>query len=298
MAQPMTHIRRRVSDFTGTQVAVLFVILALVSSIPIWTHPLPPLSDYVNHLARMHVIAVAGIDPSLSQFYEIEWRILPNLVMDLIVPLAAKFMSIYRAGQAFTVLTFVLIMSGTLALNRALFERWSVLPLAAFPLLYNHVFLVGTMNYLFGIGLALWALAAWVVLRERHFLLRAAVSLAFVIGLFFCHLFTVGLYGMALLALELWRLCERWRRPTGRELLDFGGTGLPFLPVIPMLLKSPTWSLATDNHWEPRGKIDGLIYAIEVYSDIVTVALVAIAAVALGWAIRHRVIRFHPLGWM
>ena len=76
-------------------------------------------------------------------------------------------MDIYRAGQVFTIAAFVLILSGTLALNRALFGYWSALPLVAAPLLYNGVLLVGVMNYVFGIGLALWALAAWVALRER-----------------------------------------------------------------------------------------------------------------------------------
>ena len=38
------------------------------------------------------------------------------------------------------------------ALNRALIGRWSVFPLFTFPLVYNYVFLVGLMNYLFGIG--------------------------------------------------------------------------------------------------------------------------------------------------
>jgi len=32
----------------------------------IWTHPLPPLSDYVNHLARMHVIATLAKNRSLQ----------------------------------------------------------------------------------------------------------------------------------------------------------------------------------------------------------------------------------------
>jgi len=48
------------------------------------------------------------------------------------------------------------------------------------------------MNYVFGIGLSLWALVAWVWLRERNVLLRLAVSTLFVLGLFFCHLFAVG----------------------------------------------------------------------------------------------------------
>ena len=52
---PASRPRRRWIEFTGTQVGVLFLALILVASIPVFTHPLPPLEDYVNHLARMHV---------------------------------------------------------------------------------------------------------------------------------------------------------------------------------------------------------------------------------------------------
>ena len=117
-------------------------------------------------------------------------------------------MNVFVAGQIYTIASFVLIMSGTLALNRRLYGHWSVLPLIAFPLLYNNVFLVGTMNYVFGIGLSLWALVVWIWLRERNIMLRLAVSTLFVLALFFCHLFSVGLYGLGLLAFELNRLWE------------------------------------------------------------------------------------------
>jgi len=55
-AEP-TMTRHRTTGFTGGQIAVLFAAFTLLISIPIWTHPLPPLSDYVNHLARMQVLA-------------------------------------------------------------------------------------------------------------------------------------------------------------------------------------------------------------------------------------------------
>ena len=293
-----TRPLRRSTDFSGPQTAVLFVVFALVASIPVITHPVPPLTDYVNHLARMHVIATIDNDADLSRFYEIDWQIIPNLMMDLVIPRLERFMSIYHAGQVFTVATFVLILSGTLALNRALFGSWSVLPLVAFPLLYNHVFLVGVMNYMFGLGLALWALAAWVRLRERIWPLRLLVSAAFVLALFFCHLFAVALYGMGLFAIELHRLWGLRERPRGWRIADFIATGLPFLPVVPLLLKSPTWQLAGENYWDQQGKIDGLLYIIEVYSDLVAFLLTAIAAAAIGWAARHRLLRLHPVGWL
>src|SRR5436853_3069803 len=223
--------------FRAGQIAILFIALAAIASIPILLYPWPPLSDYINHLARMHVIATVGSDRDLALFYQIEWQVIPNLMMDLIVPILQRVMNVYLAGQAYTIMTFVLILSGTLALNRQLYRYWSVLPLIAFQLLYNNVFLVGTMNYLFGIGLALWALTTWVALRERALALRLAVSTLFVLALFFCHLFAVGVYGLGLLAFELHRLLALRRReplPLDRPMqrrvpawADFVASGLP-----------------------------------------------------------------------
>jgi hypothetical protein len=288
---------RRTAEFSGAQVAVLFAALALVAAIPIITHPLPPLSDYVNHLARMHVIASIGRDADLSRFYEIDWQIIPNLMMDLVVPRLTAFMTVYHAGQLFTIATFVLIGSGTLVLNRALFGSWSVLPLISLPLLYNHMFLVGVMNYMFGIGLALWGLALWILLRERFWAIRLLVSGAIVLALFFCHLFAVGIYGLGLLAIELTRLWMTRERPLLPRLVDFVAAGLPFLPVVPLLLRSPTWDLAGEFFWEKLGKIDGLVYVVEVYSDIVAFLLIGGVAAGAVWAARHRLLRLHPVGW-
>ena len=258
----------------------------------------------------MHVIASIGRDPDLALFYEIHWQVIPNLMMDLIVPILQRVMNVYLAGQVYTIMSFVLILSGTLALNRRLYGRWSVLPLIAFPLLYNSVFLVGTMNYLFGIGLSLWALATWAALRERGMFLRLMTSTLFVLALFFCHLFAVGVYALGLFAFELQRLLTLARRTapelsskdagTGRPsaLVDFVASGLPFLPVVPLLLISPTWTLRWDVTWELQGKLNGLLFVIEVYSRSATFFLAAIVAIAAAWAIRHRALQFHPFGWV
>jgi hypothetical protein len=226
-------------------------------------------------------------------------------MMDLIVPILQRAMNVYLAGQVYTIMTFVLILSGTLALNCQLYRHWSVLPLIAFPLLYNNVFLVGTMNYLFGIGLALWALTSWVALRERAPVLRLTVSTLFVLALFFCHLFAVGVYGLGLLAFELQRLLAMRREPLDRLVerrippwVDFVASGIPFLPVVPLLLMSPTWTLRWDLTWELNGKLKGLLFVIEVYSRSATFFLATIVAIAALFAMRYRALRFHPFGWM
>ena len=293
--------------FGKRAIAILFTVLLAITAIPILLHPLPPLSDYVNHLARMHVIAAINSDPDLARYYEVDWQVIPNLMMDLVVPQFERLMNVYLAGQLYTLLSFALIVSGTLALHRRLFGRWSPLPLLAFPLLYNNVFLVGTMNYVAGIGLMLWAVTTWMALRERSWLIRLPVSAAFVLALFFCHLFALGVYGLALLAFELHRLWASFRQARSvspalatRRLpgwtADFVATGLPFLPVLPLLMMSPTWGLWQGFSWELAGKIDGLIYVIEVYSHSVALLLIGIVAFLAGWALRDRALSFHAFG--
>lgn len=285
---------RRPHDLPPRVIALLFVVCLALAAVPIITHPIPPLSDYVNHLARMQIIAVAKQDPDLARFYYLDWSILPNLMMDLLVPVIDKVTDIYTAGEIYTLLCFALITGGTLALNRALFGVWSALPLLAFPLLYNGVFLIGVMNYYFGIGLSLCALTCWVLLRDRPWPWRYLVSTAFVIALFFCHLFAAGVYGVGLLAYEV----DRLRQGRGAWLPRIGAfvsAGLPFLPILPLLMASPTWGLSGENMWEPRGKVDGIEWVVNVYFDYVAVALTAIVVGAGVWAARHRLLYVHSL---
>lgn len=304
-----TRRARRAADFSKGRIAVLFAALFAIAAVPILLNPLPPISDYVNHLARMHIIAAGNSDPFLHRYYEVNWQVIPNLMMDMIVPLFERVMNVYLAGQAYTLLSFTLIISGTLALHRALFGRWSALPLIAFPLLYNDMFLVGTMNFVFGIGLMLWALATWVALRERRRVLRLSVSALFVLGLFFCHLFALGVYAIGLFAFESHRLCGTYlsiRRISGRVsarrslpgfIVDYVLTGLPFLPVPLLLMLSPTSGL-WDFVWSLQGKGDGALAAIRAYSDALAYAFAAIFVAAAALALRYRALSFHGFGWV
>ena len=285
-------------DFKQSTIAALFVAIIAIASIPVITHTLPPLADYINHLGRTYIINHAGSDPDLARFYFIKWEVLPNLMIDVAMLALTPFMDIYRAGQVFTITAFVVILSGTLALNRALFGYWSALPLVAAPLLYNGVLLVGVMNYVFGIGLALWALAAWVALREKSWPWRLTVSMLFAVALFFCHLYAVGIYGLVVLAFELRRMWEKRAEPIVPTLIAFVSAGIPFLLVIALLSVSPTLRSVNAYYWTVNGKIDGLFMAVDVYYAAVAFALMASALAATVWALRHGMLRFHPAGWV
>ena len=292
------HRFGRAGDFRPSTIAVLFVVLMAAASIPIATHPLPPLADYANHLARMHVIDAIDTDPDLARFYEVDWQMIPNLMIDLVVPVLHRFMDVYLAGQIFTILSFVLIGSGTLAFNRALIGRWSALPLIALPLLYNGVLLVGVMNYVFGIGLTLWGLAAWLALRERPWPWRLAISTLFALVLYFCHLFAAGVYALGLLAIELHRLWSKRAEPLPRLFGDFVATGLPFIPLLLLLMASPTLHApGSPSYWELDGKLDGLMAVIKVYYSSVAIGLLAVVVIAAAFARWRNALNFHPVGW-
>jgi hypothetical protein len=61
-------VRHQSNGFSLRTVAALFILLLAITAIPVVLHPWPPMSDYINHLARMQVIATIGTDPDLARF--------------------------------------------------------------------------------------------------------------------------------------------------------------------------------------------------------------------------------------
>lgn len=277
---------------------LVFPALLLAAGLPVFAGAVPPLADFVNHLARMHILAWRDGDPLLSELYRVRWAVIPNLIMDAVVPTLVRGLGIYAAGQAFTLLTLLLLATGPMAVHRALYGRVSPLPMVAFLFLYNGMLLFGLMNYLLGLGIALWGLAAWIALRDRSVWLRLPLATAIVVALFFCHLFDVGLFGLAVGSLELWRWRNQYPlRPTAMA-RDAALLALPFLPVPLLMLASPTLGLSTDVLWLPEGKIDGLYSIFQLYGDVADMVFAVAVGAAGVWLARRRLLRLHPAGWV
>ncbi|HET9018105.1 MAG TPA: hypothetical protein VFN46_00870, partial [Acetobacteraceae bacterium] len=64
--------------------------LFLIALAPLLTTRFPPFDDYLNHLARMHIIAIGDAPSPLHAFYAIHWKLIPNLAMDIVVPPLAR----------------------------------------------------------------------------------------------------------------------------------------------------------------------------------------------------------------
>ena len=289
-------------------VQAAFGLLTIAMLVPVFAFQVPPMADYVNHLARMHVIATAGSDPLLDNFYGIHWQIIPNLVMDVVVPPLARIVGTYLAGQIFIAANLLALVGGVAALHRTMTGRLSPWPLTAFLFLYNHALLYGFMNFVFASAIALWALTSWVVLRDRSWHLRVAVSAGFVTILFFCHLFGIGMYGLGLCAFELSRLVKgrsdrlglgsllRDRARLLRLSVDLLVFGLPFLPALVLMAFSPTMGLASDVSWDWNAKLDGLGWLVQAYGHGLDAAFGFVLLFTLALGLMSRMIVVHPAG--
>jgi hypothetical protein len=247
---------------------------------------LPPLLDYPNHLARMHLLAEGG-----DRFYAVRWAPLPNLAEDLIVPPLARLMPLEMAGKLFLVAIFALIAGGVLYLNRVATGGWRLWPLAAFLLLYNRTFLWGFLNYLFGLGAALIGLGLWLALEGRRPWLRAFAAAITALICFFSHLAAFGVYVLAICGIELARITADLR--AGRRLaLGRSAAILAAAFVIPaaLLLR---WQRQTGEsgiaYAEFPRKLDLLFSVFDNYDrifDILSFALFVSLLIWLGWTRR------------
>jgi hypothetical protein len=252
-----------------------------------------PLVDYPNHLARMHILTALPNSESLQRYYEVSWHALPNLAMDLTVPQLARWLPLAWAGKVFVISTLCLLAGGAAVLHRVLFSNWSAWPLLAFLLLYSRTFLWGLLNYLFGVGLGLFALALWIALANRP-LIRIAAGTALALCLFFAHLLAFGLYGILVLGYEAGVIIHK-RPPVVRALGALIFAAAPFLPAMAIyLLLTPAGESGHIAYSHIARKLDLLFTVFDNYSTPFDIACFAAAALAIAFAFWRRWITLHP----
>jgi hypothetical protein len=274
------------SDLPRSYFLLLFAGCFAVAALPILIVETLPLLDYPNHIARMHIIAAYDTSPVLRDFYAIVWRPVPNLAMDAVIPILSRAMPLAWAGKVFVLLTLFMIAGGTAALHRVLFRRWSAWPLLAFLLLYNRSLLWGFGNFLFGVGLAMVALALWIGLRERPAPVRVAVATVLSLALFFAHFFAFGAYGLLIISFEVARLRQQGRWTIAEGCRALGIAAAPFiLPVAIFALSAHPGGAGVVSYSRFVRKLDLLFSVVDNYypwfditSLVLLIALFGVAA--------------------
>lgn len=233
----------------------LFLALFAVTQLPLYWVEYPDITDFLNHLARLHILLHLSESEALQQYYTLrQLKIGTNLAMEVMVPLLAKGVSLLLALKVFTTLAMLLMTSGAAALGRVINGRTSYLLLGVLFFTQNAMLQMGLLNYLFGLGLAFWLLAAWIFTRNNHWLMRWLVFAFGSVLIYLCHLSAFGVYAVCLLGYEV--STARSREPLFSK-SAFMALLLPisqFLPVVMLHLLASNASgiytpAPTDYSW-------------------------------------------------
>lgn len=255
----------------------LFVLVLAIATLPLWFADVPPLNDYPFHIARIHILQRLDDTPFLGEVYERRSFLLPNMGMDLVVLGLSAVLPLEIAGRVFVGLTLALILGGTVWLHYALTRRLEPWPLVAALFLHNWIFLFGFLNFLFGVGIMLWALGGWLMVARRSVALRLTVGVSFALMLFWSHMVALAIYGIALGAIELQRaLSAPARARKLRALTDLVIAGVPFLPPAILFLTSATSRAASGEifyqpqwWWKPFAFVRNFMSG-NLYVDLAT----------------------------
>ena len=275
----------------------VFGLLTAASLLPVLLTPIPAMVDYPNHLARMYILSQNSAADA-NPYYEAAWALYPNLAMDLLVPQMARLTGVVDATRLFLLLSQSLIVGGALTLERVVKGRVHIAGFAALMFLYSLPFSWGFVNFEFGLGVALWGIAAYLMVAERAWPMRFVVNAAFVTALFAAHFFSLGIYGATLGLYELWRAYDR-QAPYRDAALRLVLLAIPAVALLQLMRltagsigsEGTTWFFAFKPLW--------LFRIMNGYNLTVSAASALALLASLYFAVKHDVLKLEPAGiWL
>lgn len=261
----------------------------------VWSVQYPPQIDTLNHLARHYLESLALRGEPLPPGYAIDYRILPNLGGDLVIPLLMQVWEPVTAMKVFLSLAVVLFWLGAalFILEVGGYRRPAVAAtMLLLPFVLNISLFWGFLNYYSGVGLAFLVLVHLLRLdrRPRPGVVGLLLHTALVTLLFFWHLAAVVIYavvGGCLVVARLWCMYRAGRG--GASVLR---RGLLFAaPLLPAAVLFAVYSAAKaglppePNIWRgPAHKVRLILTVFRGYdarADVLAAALWAAAVVVL-----------------
>ena len=222
------------ANFVRVRPYFVILVLALLSTVPLLSPALPPLSDLLAHLGRDRVQLDLANDPVLQRYYSFEWALIGNLGVDLLVQLIGPLIGLEPAVKLIVITIIALTTTGFLLLSYQVHGRIGVTALFALPLAYSFPFQFGFVNYCLSMALALLAFVFWIRLGEREsFRLRIILFVPIAGLVWLAHIGGWGALGLFAFAAEITRL-----RKTGHSLITaMMRGGLHCLPLaLPVIL--------------------------------------------------------------
>ena len=209
---------------------LLYALFGAVMLGPLLTATVPPLVDYPNHLARLWILLHQSL-PELAANYVTNWRILPDMAMDFVIPALSQVMPVVEAGRLFIALTMTGLVAGTIALHRVLHGRFGIWPVWSVLFIFNAVLFWGFLSCLFASAIYLFAFSGWIASERWRLFPRILLFAAVAALLFLLHAFAFGLYGLSVASYELGRRAQGRRLPF-RSLVSYSLLCLQFVPGL------------------------------------------------------------------
>jgi len=164
------------------------VAAALMLAAPLWSVWAPAMPDYPAHLASFELIRQG----TGNAVYHLDWRFVPNLASEILVPWLARLTGTVAATKLFLTAAIFLWVLGPGAIHRALYGRTGIAPLFGTFFAYNANFTWGFFNYYFSAGLSFAVFSAWIATDRRNGVARLAGFTFAVTILYFCHIFAAA----------------------------------------------------------------------------------------------------------
>jgi hypothetical protein len=208
----------------------LYLALGAVTLSPLLWVRVPPLVDFPSHLARMWILVHGSEIPALASNYGVHWRLVPDLAIDLIVPVFSMLMPVEQAGRLFVALTMLALIGGTATLHRAIHGRVGMWPVWAVLFVYNAELFWGFPN-LFASGIYLFVFAGWIA--TRHWRVGPRIATFAVVATLLCllHLFAFALYALSVVSYEFGTRAEL-RRVSSRSFVAWAAVSFQFIPGL------------------------------------------------------------------
>lgn len=266
--------------------------ITAILCMPVFAVHYPPLVDYPNHLARAYILYHYHDTPAFQQIYRLHFVPIPNLAVDIIIPLLLRCCSVLTAGRIFLLMTIVLFVAGCHELGIAAHGKptWLALPCAF--VVYCSEFLWGFLSFTFALGLFLLCVACWLKWRPHWTTTRLLLLTLMVCCTYFAHLMPYAFTSIAIGVMTIWYVAK------GETALRHAA--LDLIPLVPPLLVFALYMQHGGNvgsvRWDTlKGKIAGLLSLILAYDRRVDILLLAGFFVIVLVVIRHgRSVRVFP----
>lgn len=182
-----------------TDRSYIFVAMAflVMCSAVVFSYQYPPLVDYPNHLARMHIIANQN-DPAFAPYYRIELGVPTNLIMDIWIPFFDRFLPLAIAGKSLIFAILAATIFAPLFLSKILRNEISAISLVGAAFVFNAAFMMGFLNFVFSVALAMYAFGIYIWLDRNRPRYRTLVGSILAVLIFLSHVYGFVAYALCI----------------------------------------------------------------------------------------------------